>query len=112
MTGGAGWNTFGIAATGATQTLQSLNDATVTNAVTGTPILIRIVIDNHNWQTLAAQPILVGLDGFLPTAYTVSDIIGGGSCAPEAPFGKTATYTINARPTITGNPATLILTNP
>jgi hypothetical protein len=116
MTGGAVvWNDFGVAATGAMQTLQSLSgDATILDAVAGTPILIRIVIDNQNWQTLAAQPILVGLDGFLPTAYTVSDIVGTGGtpCAPETPFGRTATYTINARPTITGNPPTLILTNP
>jgi hypothetical protein len=112
MTGAGGWVAFPIAATGATQDLQSPTDATVTNAVAGTPILIRIVINNMNWQTLADQPITLGLDGYLPIAYTVSDIIGGGNCNPEPVFGRTAISTIKARPTITGTPATLPLTNP
>jgi hypothetical protein len=113
MTGAGGWVAFPIVANGSAQTLQSPSDATVTN-VAGTPILIRIVLDNQNWQTLAAQAVTVGLDGFLATAYTVSDIQGSGAtpCAPEPAFGRTGTFTINARPTITGAPAVLPLTNP
>ena len=112
MTGAGGWVVFPIVANGLGQDLQSPSNATVTNAVTGTPILIRIVINNMNWQTLADQAVNVGLDGYLPTAYTVSDIIGGGNCNAEPVFGRTAIYTIKARPNITGTPATLILTNP
>ena len=113
MTGAGGWVSFGIAGTGAAQSLQSPSDATVTN-VAGTPILIRIVFNNMNWQTLADQPINVGLDGYLPTAYTVSDIQGSGAtpCLPEPAFGRNATFTVKARSTITGNPATIPLTNP
>ncbi len=77
--------------------------AEVLDAVAGTPILIRIRIDNANFETLADQPILVGIDGYLPTGFTESDIIGGtgtDACDPEVAFGKEATYTILARPTI------------
>ena len=113
MTGAGGWATFGAAATGAAQTLQSATDATCSN-VAGTQILIRIVINNNNWQTLANQTVNVGLDGFLPTAYTISDIIGTGAtpCDPATPFLRTATFTINARPTTGGTPVFLNNTNP
>ena len=114
MSGAGPWVNYPIALTGAAQTLVSPSDATVTN-VAGTPILIRIVLNNVNWQTLADQPLLVALDGYLPTAYTKSDIIGGGganACNEAAPFLRTATYTIKSRPTITGVPATIVLTNP
>jgi hypothetical protein len=114
MTGGGGWVNFGIAPNGLTQILTSGTDATVTN-VAGTPILIRIVLNNMNWQTLADQGVLLGLDGFLPTAYTKSDIVGGvgpTACDEAAPFLRTATYTIKSRPTINGVPATIVLTNP
>jgi hypothetical protein len=113
MTGAGGWVNFPIAPSGAAQTLQSPSDATVSN-VLGTPILIRIVLDNQNWQTLADQAILVALDGYLPPAYAKSDIINTGPlpCDEAIPFLRNATYTIKARPTINGVPATLGLTNP
>jgi hypothetical protein len=113
MTGAGGWVSYPIAGTGAAQQLQSPSDATINN-IAGTPILIRIVINNMNWQTLADQPITVGLDGYLPTTYLVSDIQGSGAtpCAPETAFGRTGTYTIKSRPTINGTPATITLTNP
>jgi hypothetical protein len=113
MNGSGPWVDFPIAGTGAAQQLQSPSNATVTD-VNGTPILIRIVINNGNWRTLADQPITVGLDGYLPTAYSVSDIQGSGAtpCDPEPAFGRTGIYTIKARPTVTGNPVTITLTNP
>jgi hypothetical protein len=113
MTGVSGWVSFPIAPNGLAQTLQSPSDATVTN-IAGTPILIRIVIDNVNWQTLANQPITTALDGFLPTAYTVSDIINTppNPCDPAPAFYRTAIFTINARPTIGGTPQFLLNTNP
>lgn len=113
MTGGGGWVNMGAAATGATQDLVSPSNATCTD-VDGTPILIRVRLLNNNWQTLANQDITLALDGYLPTAYTVSDIQGTGDtpCAELAAFGRTAIFTINARPTITGTPATMVLTNP
>ncbi len=114
MTGAAGWVDMGAATTAAAQDLVSPSDATVTD-VAGTPILIRVTILNNQWQTLADQPITLAIDGYLPTAYTVSDIIGGtgtDACDPLVEFGRTAITTIKARPTITGTPAPMTLTNP
>jgi hypothetical protein len=104
ITGAGAWHSFNVAAGNtAGGDFVSTDDATITDAVAGTPILIRVRIDNVNFETLADQPILVGIDGYLPTAYTESDIIGGTggtACDPEVAFGKQATYTILARPTI------------
>lgn len=111
MTGAGGWVDMGVATTGATQDLVSPSDATCTD-VDGTPILIRVRLLNNNWQTLANQDIVLAIDGYLPTAYAVSDIVSATDCTTAAPFAKTGTFTINARPTITGTPATMVLTNP
>lgn len=108
ITGAGAWHPFvGAAGTNAGGTYASADTdlAQVLDAVAGTPILIRIRIDNANFETLADQPILVGIDGHLPTAFTESDIWGGTGpvpdpCAQADPFAKTATYTILARPTI------------
>ena len=103
--GSGTWHSFGVTAgdlDGGDFT--STDNATVSNAVTGTPILVRVRIANENFETLADQPILVGVDGYLPLAYSESDIIGGtgtNACDPEVAFGKQATYTILARPTLT-----------
>lgn len=104
---GGTWQTFNVAAGNtAGGDFVSTALANITNAVTGTPILIRVKIANVNYETLSDQPILVGVDGYLPTAFTTSDINGGSGplpdpCAEAAVFAKTATYTILARPTIT-----------
>ncbi len=103
--GSGTWHSFGLTS-GDTDggDFVSTDDAIVDNAVTGTPILVRVRIANENYETLADQPILVGVDGYLPDAYTESDIIGGtgsNACDPEVAFGKQATYTILARPTLT-----------
>lgn len=98
---GANWTAIsGLATDGSTQDL-TLSDATVTN-VAGTSYLIRVVINNNNYETLSDQTLTVSVDGLLPTAYTTSDIIGSGStpCATEAEFGKHADFTISARPTV------------
>ena len=78
--------------------------ATVTDATAGTSILVRLRIANVNNESLADQVITVGVDGYLPTAFTISDIWGGTGpvpdpCAQADPFAKTANYTILARPT-------------
>ncbi|MEI7727484.1 MAG: hypothetical protein WCK09_20410 [Bacteroidota bacterium] len=108
ITGAGGtWQTFNVpAGNTAGGDFVSTANATITDAVVGTPILIRVKIANVNYETLADQAILVGVDGYLPTAYTASDINGGAGpvpdpCAQAAPFAKEATYTILARPTIT-----------
>ncbi len=104
ITGAGTWNSFNVPVGNiAGGDFVSTELATITDAVAGTPILIRIVIANVNYETLADQSILVGIDGYLPTAFTESDIVGGtgaNACDPEVEFGKTATYTILARPTI------------
>ena len=115
MTGTAGWKSFGVAASGATQDLLSADPATAT--VAGTPILIRILIDNVNWQTTADQPITLALDGFLPPTpinilSSPSDITSLSDCTPLSAFGRSAIFTINKRPIPTIAPAELNLTNP
>lgn len=108
ITGAGAWNTFSVpAGNTAGGDFVSTNNAIISDAVAGTPILIRIRIDNVNFETLADQPILVGIDGYLPTGYTESDIWGPGTwpgtpdpCDEADAFAKEATYTILARPTI------------
>lgn len=107
---GTTWTAMtGFAVSGATQDLGLAADATVTNAVTGSSYIVRLVINNNNYETLADQVLNVKVDGFLPTAYTESDIIGGAgatACNQEAAFGKNADYTITHRPAIAPVPAT------
>jgi hypothetical protein len=104
ITGAGPWHSFNVpAGNTAGGDFVSTDDANITDAIAGTPILIRVRIDNANFETLADQPVLVGIDGYLPTTYTESDIIGGvgpNACDPEVAFGKQATYTILGRPTI------------
>ncbi|MEI6060884.1 MAG: hypothetical protein WCR72_09255 [Bacteroidota bacterium] len=103
------WHTFNIPA-GSSIAADgiSTDNATVTDAA-GTAILVRLRIANDNYEHLTDQGITVGVDGYLPTAYTVSDIWGGvgpapDPCAQADPFAKTATYTILHRPTPTPGP--------
>lgn len=101
--GGTTWNSFGTAAAAGGDLVSSTN-ATVTD-VDGTTILVRVVVDNVNFETLNDQALTFGIDGHLPTGYTVSDIKSATDCTEEDAFGKQATYTITARPTLTGTPA-------
>lgn len=107
LTGLGVWNSFDLPASPVGNTaggdFTSTVLANITDPVAGTPILIRVKIDNVNWETLANQPINVGIDGLLPTG--MSDIWGGTGplpdpCAQADPFAKNATYTILARPTV------------
>ena len=97
--GGTVWNTFGLVdgdLDGGTFT------STVTTApvsVAGSVIIVRIKVDNVNFETLAAQPIILGADGVLPGG--VKDIISATDCNDELAFGKTGTFTINVRPGVT-----------
>ncbi len=113
LTGGGPWVAFTAAPVPGAFT--SPSDATVTN-VAGTSILVRVVVNNNQWQTLGDQTVTLALDGFLPPTYLdpAGDIIGTGTtpCDLAAPFLRTATYTIKARPTITGTPQFLLNTNP
>ena len=121
--GGTNWTACtGLATTSATQDLGLAADATVAN-VAGSKYIIRLIINNNNFETLADQTLAVAIDGLLPAAYAVSDVYGGSGpspdpCAEATAFYKTANYTITGRPTIgvgtlTG-PGTLIpkLPNP
>jgi hypothetical protein len=113
LTGLGGWVAFTGAAGSTGGNFVSPSDATIADPNTGAPILIMIQIANENYETLADQPIQVGIDGYLPSG--LSDIWGPGTwpgnpdpCDEATPFAKTATYTILARPTInpgTGMPA-------
>jgi hypothetical protein len=97
--GGTNWNPFGLVdgdLDGGTFT------STVTTApvsVAGSPIIVRIKVDNVNYETLSAQPIILAADGVLPGG--VKDIVSVSDCTDEANFGKSGTFTINVRPTVT-----------
>ena len=100
------WHTFNVPLGSITGgDFVSTDFAPVTES--GTPLLIRIQIANDNFETLANQGILVGIDGV--TANNMPDIWGPGTwppvpapdpCDPAADFAKQATFTILARPTI------------
>jgi len=99
--GGTTWNSFGL-------TDGDLDGGDFTSAVTTAPVsvagsvtMIRIRVDNVNYETLAAQPIVLGVDGILPGP--VNDIVSATDCADEAAFGKTGTFTVNPRPTVADN---------
>lgn len=117
--GGTTWGavTGFTAGSGATQDLGLAADATVTDAVNGSTYLLELVINNNNFETLADQVLNVKVDGFLPTAYSISDIIGGigaTACNQADDFSvvsgntKNANYTITHRPTV----APAVLTTP
>jgi hypothetical protein len=98
------WHSFNVpGGNTAGGSFSSTDPATITDPVNGTPIFIRVDIANVNWETLANQPVELGIDGLLPNG--LSDIWGGTGpvpdpCAQADPFAKTATYTILARPTV------------
>ena len=96
------WTSFGLTAGDIDGgDFSSATNATVTDATAGSAIIVKIVIDNVRYETLADQPITIGVDGYLPTAYTDSDIKGAGDCTQESAFGKTGTSTITLRPSVT-----------
>lgn len=110
---GSSWTSFtGLSAgntTGGTFTSTTL-DADATTA--GTSIIVKIVIENKNFETLADQTIALGVDGYLASGYTISDIKSESNCAVEDAFGKHADVIIQKRPTVTaGVPATVPLIN-
>ncbi|MCX6279409.1 MAG: hypothetical protein NT004_15130 [Bacteroidetes bacterium] len=102
LIGGTGYVAFtGAAGNSAGGAFTSPSPATITNPTTGTPILIRVQVANVSYETLANQAITLGADG--TTSAGSPDIIGGtgtNACDPENIFGKTAIYTILARPTV------------
>ena len=115
ITGAGTWHTFNVpVGNTAGGPFVSTDPATIADPVAGTPILVHVQITNANFETLADQPILVGVDGLLPNG--LSDIWGGvgpvpDPCAQADPFAKTATYTILARPTVNpgaGMPAFIV----
>jgi len=97
--GGSSWISLGTTA----GDLVGGTNAEITD-VDGTPIYLRVVIDNVNYETLSAQALNFAVDGYLPTAYTASDIVSATDCTAAAEFAKNADYTILPRPTLTGTP--------
>lgn len=98
LDGATNWNSFGLTdgdVAGGNYT-SSVTTAPVT--VAGSTIIIRVKIDNVNFESLAAQPIIAGVDGVLPSG--VKDIKTLTDCTDEVDFGKTDTYTVNPRPTV------------
>ena len=105
MSGAGGWVAFTGAAGSTGGDFVSPSDATIIDPLVSSPILIRVQVDNQNWETLADQAINIGVDGYLPNG--LSDIWGPGvwpgnpdPCDQASVFAKNATYTILARPTV------------
>jgi hypothetical protein len=79
-------------------------NATITDEVNGTPIYLRVVIDNENYESLTLQTLNFAVDGHLPTAYTVSDVVSDSDCTEASEFAKNTDYSILPRPELTGTP--------
>ncbi len=97
--GGTNWTdiTGGTAVGGGDYTLSD-----VAATVAGTSYLVKLEINNNNYETLADQVLNVAIDGTLAPDYTIKDIVDPASdCTDEVDFGKNADGTILARPTIT-----------
>jgi hypothetical protein len=105
------WATDSLFATPHTTTLAS-NVATSTDLATAAfdgslKIWVKVDIDNKSFETLADQPITIGVDGIITVgATTLDDVVSNTDCSPEVAFGKTVAETIKARPTVTPDPAT------
>lgn len=108
--GGTSWTPFaGLSAgdlDGGTFT-STASDADATTA--GTSIIVRIVVENKNYETLADQTITLGVDGYLASGYTISDIKSTTDCNAEDAFGKHADKIIQKRPTVVTGSGTVPL---
>lgn len=98
--GGTNWISLGTAA----GDLVGGTNATISDEVNGTPIYLRVVIDNENYESLTLQTLNFAVDGHLPTAYTVSDVVSDSDCTEASEFAKNTDYSILPRPTLTGTP--------
>lgn len=81
-------------------------------AVAGTDYLVEVVIDNQGYETLGNQIIDLSVDGYLPTAYSVSDAKSLLDPTPATPFEKTISYTVKPRPTLTQTVPAFLGKNP
>ncbi len=76
----------------------SSNDYPVT--ISGKDYYIEVTITNSKYEGLTSQDIPLAVDGFLPTDYSASDIVGGGDYSVAGVFAKSEKYTILSRPKI------------
>lgn len=112
--GTGSWHPFvGAAATsaGGTYASAATDLATVADAVAGAAIVIRVVVDQRNNESLASQTITAGIDGFLPAAWTLSDVTSATDCTPLATV-RSADFIILPRPTVAPNAGTFITKAP
>lgn len=104
--GGSTWTNIGSAAGDITLT----SDYAAT--VAGTDYILRLVINQNEYESLADQILNVAVDGTLAPGYTINDIKSATDCTDEAIFGKKADGTILARPTITPGVPAFMTKNP
>lgn len=98
---GSTWHTFGLVAGDKDGgDFSSTDNASVTDASAGSSIIVRIVINNVNYETLADQAVEMAIDGYLPSAYSTSDVVSSANCTEDTAFNKKGTSTIKPRPTI------------
>lgn len=100
------WHTFGAATTAATQDLTStdLADIPAPSTAGATPTasyIVRVVIDNERFETLANQTLNIATDGtYGGTTHTSLNDKKDNCSADEAAFADKDDYTIKARPTV------------
>ncbi len=65
-----------------------------------TKLYVKIVIANNNYEGLANQTINIAVDGVIPGATPLPDVVSETDCTPAPVFHKNVDQTIKARPTI------------
>lgn len=100
---GSTWKDFtGLTQDASSQDLTSTELASITDATSGTPIIVKIVVDNERYETLADQSLEVATDGTYGGTNNDSLNDKKDDCsADEDAFADKDTTTIKARPTVT-----------
>lgn len=112
---GTGWTDFAgtLNADGTTQTLTTVAGnaglASITDKDSGTPIYIKVVVENHRYEGLTDQNFMFAADGTIGTTdksdiHGNAPIAGGDACDEVAPFAREDEYTLKARPKIEETP--------
>lgn len=97
--GSTTWNTFNLTSGDLDGGTFTSTATTAPATVAGSDIIIKVVVNNVNYETLTSQAITIGVDGVMPG--NVNDIVSTTDCTDEVAFKKEGTFTINPRPTIT-----------
>ena len=99
-------NSLATGLTGASVTTSPTTvNTSVASTANGVSIYVRVTIHNHGWEGLANNNISLAVEAV--DSASNSDV--DATCATGAGFEDIAMQTLNARPTVTGDPATPFL---